>query len=154
MVVCRQQLPAWQRTHARRSFLLEFGFDADARVDAFILFAQNVSSKSPGKARRYQVGGHADRSVESKDPELHSSYARGPYCAVEIDLCGDTLVLRADQIRFVRCGPYGWRHQPAKHQIRPLDQRQFAAQSGPMVRRRYASSRVVVAGLERMDNAI
>jgi Poly(3-hydroxyalkanoate) synthetase len=60
--------------------------------------------------------------------DLHSGYARRPHCAVEIDLCRDTLVLRADQIRSNRCGPYGWRDQPTGQQIWPLDERQFTAE--------------------------
>ena len=72
------------------------------------------------KTRRYHVGGYADRPIESQDFDLHSGDARRPHCALEIDLCGDTLVLRTDQIRFIRCGPHGWRDQPARHQIWPL----------------------------------
>src|SRR5258706_10152845 len=112
-----------------------------------------LGAESLGKTRRYHVGGYADRSVESPDSDLHSGYARRPHCAVEIDLCSDTLVLRADQIRFIRCGPYGWRDQPARHQIWPLGERQVAVQSGRMVWRRHASSRVVVAALGPMGNA-
>ena len=63
-----------------------------------------------------------------KNSDLHSGYARRPHCAVEIDLCRDPLVLRADQIRSYRCGPYGWRDQPAGQQIWPLDERQFTAE--------------------------
>ena len=66
-------------------------FDAHAGGDAFVLFAQNVSAKSPGKTRRYHVGGCTDRSVESQNPDLHSGDARRPHCAVEIDLCRDRL---------------------------------------------------------------
>ena len=45
---------------------------------------------------------------------------------------------RLYQIRFMRCGPYGWRDQPARHQIWPLGDRRVAVQSGRMVRRRHA----------------
>jgi hypothetical protein len=71
---------------------------------------------------------------------------------VEIDLCRDTLVLRADQIRSNRCGPYGWRDQPTGQQIWPLDERQFTASPDEW----FAGARlirVVVAGLGRMGNA-
>ncbi len=68
-----------------------------------------------------------DRSIENQHSDLHSGYARRPHCAMEIDLRRDTLVLRAGQIRFNRCGPYGWRDQPTGQQIWPLGERQFSA---------------------------
>src|SRR5580765_3995245 len=72
---------------------------------------------------------------------------------MEIDLCRDTLVLRADQIRSNRRGPYGWRDQPTGQQIWPLDERQFTAKPRRMVLWRDVSSRVLVASLGRMGNA-
>ena len=93
------------------------------------------------------------RSIYRKsDSDLHSGYARRPHCAVEID-CRDTLVLQSDQIRSNRCGPYGWRDQPTGQQVWTLGERQIAAQSRRMVRRRDVPPRVLVAGLGRMGNA-
>ena len=66
-------------------------------------------------------------SVENFDADIHSICARGPHCAMEIDLCSDSLLFRSGQVRFVGVWPYRWRYQRTRQQVWSLDERQFAA---------------------------
>jgi pimeloyl-ACP methyl ester carboxylesterase len=78
---------------------------------------------------------------------------RRPHRAMEIRLCGDALVFRTDQVCLVSFGPYGWRDQRPRQQIRALGERQSATQSRRMVRWRDRPPRILVASLGQMDNA-
>ncbi len=107
-------------------------------------------------AGRHHARRRADRSAQDQDAGLHPVDARGPYRAVEIDLRRDAALCRAGQVRAVGLGPYRRRRQPAGQQIRPLRERQAAADARRLARRRDGAPRARggrLGGLDRRTTA-
>ena len=114
------------------------------------MYQENLLVKPGG----ITLGWGAARLAQDQDAVVSVVDARGPYRAVAFDLCRDTALFGAGQVRAVGLRAYRRRRQPAGQQIRALGQRQQPADPGGMARRRDAGGRFVVAGLGAVGLAI
>ncbi len=88
-------------------------------------YMRNMYQKKPAEgARRHHTRRHADRPQDDQDADVPAIVPRGPSRAVEVDLCGDAALFGARHLRARGLRAPCRRDQPARQQVRPLDQRQ------------------------------
>src|SRR5260370_15291124 len=112
LVLCRQQLPEGTAAVVVRSVALEFGCDADAGGEPFLLFAQLLFGE-PVVDRQHGAGQYATRSVEGEGADLQSGDARGSTRAGRFRALRLAVFLPAGGIRAVPVPAYPRRRQPA-----------------------------------------
>ena len=124
LVLCRQQLSEGKATLVIRSAALEFGCDANAGGEPFLLPAQLLSGE-PAVGGDHGARQHHARSFEGQSPDLQPRDARGSYRAAGFGALRLAVFRRPGEIRPVGVGAYRRRRQPAVvRQISVLDQRQ------------------------------
>ncbi len=125
LVLRRQQLPQGTTALGVRPAALEFGCDADAGGEPFLLPAQLLSGE-PAVHRQHGARQHAARSVEGEGADLQSGDPRGSHRAGGFGALRLAIFRRPGEIRAVRVRAYRRRGQPAGvGQISVLDQRQY-----------------------------
>jgi polyhydroxyalkanoate synthase len=146
-----EQLPARQGSLPLRPALLERRFHAHAGRHAQLLPAQHVPGQQAdrtGRPRRHRTPGRADRLEPGQDAGLFPLDPRGSHRALDLDLRGHAVVLRAHTLRVDRLRPYRRRRQPAGcRQVFPLDQRQRAHDPLRLAQAGRGSARLLVARL-------
>jgi len=125
LVLCRQQLSQGSTALGVRSAALEFGCDANAGGQPFLLPAQLLSGE-PAVHRQHGAGQHAARSDQGKGADLQSGDPRGSYRAGGFSPLWFAILRWPGEICAVRVRAYRRRDQPARvRQVPVLDQRQY-----------------------------
>ncbi len=117
--------------------------------------AQHVRAEQADRAGRAHARRGPDRSAQDRDASLPAFDQGGSHRAVEIDLCRDADLSRAEEIRARRLRPYRGRRQSA----RPLEIRPLGGRHAAQNRRRMAGGSplcpgFVVARLGKMGRGI
>ncbi len=149
----REQLSARQGALPVRPAVLEFGFDAAAGGQPFVLSAQLLSGEQ-AVARPDDDRQRQDRSRQNMGPDLSAGHARGPHRAGAIGVPRLASVRRADAVRARGLRPYRRRRQssgPAEVSI--LDRRRAQGRAQELDEEGRRASGLLVARLARVDRA-